>query len=56
MQRYFFHTQTDTRFSDQEGMVMDGPVEARRQAIATYGQMMVDAPEGFWARALGVSR
>lgn len=48
MQRYFFHTQTDTRFSDNEGMVMDGPLEARRQAIATCGQMIVDAPEGFW--------
>ena len=24
MQRYFFHTQTDTRFTDAEGLVLDG--------------------------------
>ena len=48
MQRYFFHTQTDTRETDEEGTVCDGPGEARRQAIKTCGQMMADAPEGFW--------
>ena len=48
MQRYFFHTQTGTRTTDDEGVVLDGPIEARRQAIQTCGQMMQDAPEGFW--------
>ena len=47
MQRYFFHTQTDTRFTDQDGVALEGPAEARRQAIQTCGQMMADAPEGF---------
>ncbi len=48
MPRFFFHTQTDTRVADQEGVELDGSVEARRQAIQTCGEMMRDAPEGFW--------
>jgi hypothetical protein len=48
MQRYFFHTQTDSRFTDMEGVVMESAFEARRQAIETCGQMMKEAPEGFW--------
>ena len=48
LQRYFFHTQTDTRFTDGEGIVLEGPSQARSQAIQTCGQMMTDAPEGFW--------
>jgi hypothetical protein len=49
MQRYFFHSQNETRYTDDEGMELDGPVEARRMAIRTCGQMMQDAPEGFWS-------
>lgn len=48
MPRFFFHTQTDTRVTDTEGTELAGPVEARRDAIATCGRMMQDAPEGFW--------
>ncbi len=48
MPRFFFHTQTDTRETDTEGMEISGPIEARRQAIKTCGEMMRDAPEGFW--------
>lgn len=48
LQRYFFHTQTETRTNDSDGIVLDGPAEARRQAIQTCGQMMKDEPEGFW--------
>ena len=48
MQRYFFHTQTDTRFTDQEGMALETPADARNQAIETRGQMMKDSPDGFW--------
>lgn len=48
MQRYFFHTQTDVRFSDDEGIVLPHAAEARRQAIQTCGQMMAHAPDGFW--------
>ena len=48
MARFFFHTQTDIRFTDVDGLELEGPVEARRQAIKTCGEMMRDAPEGFW--------
>jgi hypothetical protein len=48
MARFFFHTQTGTRFTDNDGTELDGPVAARRQAIETCGQMMREAPEGFW--------
>ena len=48
MDRYFFHTQTDTRYTDDEGVELAGPIEARRQAIQTCGQMMQDCPEIFW--------
>ncbi len=48
MPRFFFPTQTDIRVADQEGVELDGSVEARRQAIQTCGEMMRDAPEGFW--------
>lgn len=47
--RYFFHTQTEIRLNDAEGLELDGPVEARREAIRTCGEMMRDAPESFWA-------
>lgn len=48
MPRFFFHTQTTSRTTDEEGIELSGDVEARRQAIRTCGQMMQDAPEGFW--------
>jgi hypothetical protein len=48
VQRYFFHTQTDTRFTDEDGTVLTSAAEARSQAIKTCGQMMADSPEGFW--------
>ncbi|MEP9359977.1 hypothetical protein [Sphingomonas sp. KR3-1] len=34
--------------TDHEGMELAGPIEARRQAIQTCGQMMQEAPEDFW--------
>jgi hypothetical protein len=40
--------QTDRRETDEDGMELRGPIEARRQAIQTCGEMMKDAPEGFW--------
>ena len=48
MPRYFFHMRTDTRITDDDGTELDDHVQARRQAIQTCGQMMHDAPEGFW--------
>jgi hypothetical protein len=48
MRRYYFHTQTTSRSTDNEGMEFATPAQARCQAIATCGEMMRDAPEGFW--------
>ncbi|WP_425506407.1 DUF6894 family protein [Sphingomonas xinjiangensis] len=45
---FYFHTQTGTRYTDVDGTDLAGPVDARRQAIQTCGQMMQEAPEGFW--------
>jgi hypothetical protein len=48
MMRFFFHTQTDVRTTDTEGMEYPSYLEARKDAIRTCGQMMEDAPEIFW--------
>ena len=48
MARYFFHTQTDTRLSDDEGVELTSPTEARALAIKTAGELMRDSPEPFW--------
>jgi hypothetical protein len=48
MPRYFFHTDTLSRHTDDEGLDLDGPVEARREAIRACGEMLRDCPEGFW--------
>ncbi len=49
MARYFFHTQTTIRITDDVGFELSSPLEARRQAIATSGEMLRDGPEGFWS-------
>jgi hypothetical protein len=46
--KFFFHTDTDSRSNDVEGMEFDAPDEAKAQAIAMCGQMMRDAPRSFW--------
>jgi hypothetical protein len=48
MPLFFFHTQTESRTTDAEGVELPGAVEARKQAIQTCGQMMHDAPLAFW--------
>jgi hypothetical protein len=48
MPQFFFHTETDHRSTDTEGIEYPGYVEARREGIRTAGQMMQDAPEVFW--------
>ena len=48
MALYFFHTQTDSRSTDDEGMEFASPGEARAQAVATCGHMVRDAPSNFW--------
>jgi hypothetical protein len=56
MPRYFFHTDTDSRDTDAEGLELATPQEARRQAIATCGEMMRDCAEVFWgSRPWGVT-
>lgn len=48
MARYFFHLQTLTRTTDEEGSEFATPREARQEAIKTCGEMLRDSPEGFW--------
>ena len=48
MPRYFFHTQTTSRLSDEEGLELLGPVEARREAIRTCGEIIRDCADAFW--------
>ena len=48
MPKFYFHTSTLTRFTDEDGTELSGAHEARQQAIATCGEMMRDQPEGFW--------
>jgi hypothetical protein len=45
---YFFHMQTDTRWTDEEGLEFASPLEARTQAIKTCGQMLEHSANGFW--------
>ena len=48
MPRFFFHTQTDTRFTDAEGTECLDHVAARLEAIETCGEMMRGCGEVFW--------
>lgn len=48
MARYFFHTQTGSRYTDDTGVEFASPLEARAQAIITCGQMLKDEPKDFW--------
>ena len=45
---YYFHSQTESRFTDDEGVEFATPREARAQAVVTCAQMVKDAPDGFW--------
>jgi hypothetical protein len=46
--RYFFHCETDVRYTDAEGTEFDSPSQARAEAIKMCAQMMHEAPKGFW--------
>jgi hypothetical protein len=48
MPRFFFHTETESRFTDAEGTECLDHVAARHEAIRTCGEMMRDCAEGFW--------
>ncbi|MBI0474421.1 hypothetical protein D9601_03455 [Sphingomonas sp. MA1305] len=48
MPRFFFHTETDKRFTDMEGTEFPTFREARHDAIRLSGVLLKDAPESFW--------
>ena len=48
MPRYFFHLNTTSRSTDDEGLELDGPKQAREEAIRSCGEMMRDAADSFW--------
>lgn len=48
MPRYLFHSQTDSRYSDSEGVEFATPHDARKEAIRLCGEMLKDSPEPFW--------
>lgn len=47
MPRFYFHTETDVRTTDTEGMEFPGYEEAKHEAIRTAGQLMHDTPQTF---------
>jgi hypothetical protein len=48
MPRYFFHTQSDIRTTDEVGVELPGALEARKQAIQSCGDLMKDCADVFW--------
>jgi hypothetical protein len=48
MALYFFHIQTDSRMTDETGIDLATPLEARAEAIRTCGEMVKDDPKNFW--------
>ena len=48
MALFYFHTQTDTRFTDIDGVECVDRKAARLEAIRTCGEMVKDSPAGFW--------
>ena len=48
MPRYYLHTETLTRTTDDIGVELVGAVKARQEVIRTCGEMMRDRAEGFW--------
>lgn len=54
MPRFYFHTETDVRTTDYEGHECASYLDARREGIATCGQMMKDARIHFGVRVRGV--
>ena len=56
MPRYFFHTDTDSRFTDATGVDCVSAVDARKMAIAACGEIMKDCAHTFWgSRPWGVT-
>lgn len=49
MPRYFFHLFDGREMPDGTGTELVGPAEARRQAVATVGQVLRDIGDEFWS-------
>jgi hypothetical protein len=48
MARYFFHTQTNIRFTDELGQEYPSASLARGEAIRAAGELMRDGADIFW--------
>jgi hypothetical protein len=48
MPRYYFHSSTDTRFTDDEGFECATALDARKLAIRTCSEMIHGAEDKFW--------
>ena len=48
MPHFYFHTETDVRTTDTEGVEFSSYEAAKHEAIRTAGQMMQDTPHVFW--------
>lgn len=48
MPRYYFHTSTDKRFTDDEGFECASASEARKMAIRTCSEMIHGSEDAFW--------
>lgn len=48
MPRYYFHSSTTSRVTDDTGFECASPADARRTAIKTVGEMLQGAEDEFW--------
>ncbi len=48
MPRYYFHTSTQSRFTDDEGLDCATSEDARRVAIKTCSEMIHGCEDAFW--------
>jgi hypothetical protein len=48
MPRYHFHSSTNSRFTDDEGVECATPLDARKMAIRTCGEMIHGCEDAFW--------
>jgi hypothetical protein len=46
--KYYFHTSTDARLTDDEGFECATPADARRMAIRTCSELIHGSEDSFW--------
>ena len=51
MPRYFFSVREGRDIPDEEGLVLEGPEEARAQAVTAAGEALRDLDGRFWQTA-----